>query len=149
MTWTSALWKRRDLLIAVAVGVGLCAELAGRADAQLGRTIPIAVTAAVALFFRRTYPVPAFIACWLCLFGLAATVRAFDNESTTFVIAYFVSIFSLGAHTRGREVVASVLLVIIGIATFGVTDGDEFTVGNVAFATFFVGGPWATGLARG
>ena len=90
---------------------------------------------------------PAFIACWLALFGLAVVVNDFDNVSTTFVIAYFISIFSLGAHTRGREVIAAVLLVLIGIVTFGVTDGDAITVGNIAFATFFVGGPWATGLA--
>jgi signal transduction histidine kinase len=129
------------------VAAGLVAELAASSGADLARSAPLGLAAGAALYWRRTYPLPAFIGCWLALFALAATVRDFDNVSTTFVIAYFVSLLSLGAHTRGKEMAAAVLLVLIGIVTFGVTDSDPITVGNIAFATFFVGGPWATGLA--
>ncbi len=141
------LWSHRDPLVAAFVGLGLMAELLTRDDSSPERSVPLAAVVAASLLWRRTQPIPAFLACWLALFGLAIVVRAFDNESTFFVIAYFVSIFSLGAHTRGKELVAAVLLVLIGIATFGVTDGDGFSAGNITFATFFVGGPWATGLA--
>ncbi|MGZ8745352.1 MAG: sensor histidine kinase [Nocardioides sp.] len=145
--WLRRLWRERDPLIAGLVGLGLTAELLARDDASLQRSLPLAAVAAAALLWRRTQPIPAFLACWLALFGLAVVVPAFDNESTTFVFAYFVSIFSLGAHTRGKELAAAVLLVLIGIATFGLTDGYELSAGNITFATFFVGGPWATGLA--
>lgn len=121
MHMRSWLWLRRDSLIAVA---------------------------GASLLWRRIEPIPALLGCWLALFGLAIFVPSFDNTSTTLAVAYFVSIFSLGTHTRGRrEVPASVLLVLIGVVTFGVTDGDAFSVGNITFATFFAGGPWATGLA--
>ena len=40
------------------------------------------------------------------------------------------------------------LLVLIGIVVFVVTDSDGApSLGDVVFATVFVGGPWATGLA--
>jgi signal transduction histidine kinase len=145
VTWRSWLWQHRDVLIAVTIAAGLLVELAAHGDANLVRAIPLAVTAAAALAWRRSQPLPAFLVCWLALFGLAATVKGFDNFSTTFVFAYFISIFSLGAHARGREVVASVVLVVIGIATFAIGDGDT-GVGGFTFATFFVGAPWATGL---
>ena len=147
MRWLRSAWRIRDWLISGGLTAGLMLELVLHGDADLARALPLAIAAGVALFWRRTQPIPAFIATWLCLFGLAIVVRDFDNVSTTFVIAYFVSLFSLGAHTRGREVAASVLLVLIGIATFGLTDSDSFSAGDIAFATFFVGGPWATGLA--
>ena len=147
MRWLRSAWRIRDWLISGGLTAGLILELVLHGDADLARSLPLAIAAGVALFWRRTQPIPAFIATWLCLFGLAIVVRDFDNVSTTFVIAYFVSLFSLGAHTRGREVAASVLLVLIGIATFGLTDSDSFSAGDIAFATFFVGGPWATGLA--
>ena len=64
------------------------------------------------------------------------------------MVIYFLSLFSLGAHTRGREVAVSVLLVLIGIVVF-VADRlrRRCRLGDVVFATVFVGGPWATGLA--
>ncbi len=86
--------------------------------------------------------------CWLGLFGAAHFVPGFDNGSSAFVVIYFLSLFSLGAHTRGREVAVSVLLVLIGIVVFVASDSDGApNIGDVVFATVFVGGPWATGLA--
>ncbi len=63
------------------------------------------------------------------------------------MVIFFVSLFSLGAHTRGREIAAAVVLVALGIAVFVMTDSDTAGVGDVVFGVFFVGGPWATGLA--
>ena len=141
------LWRNRDAVISVGIAAGLVAELLSRTGVDLARAVPLALAAGGSLWWRRRQPVPVFLACWLALFALAVVVPGFDNTSTTFVIAYFVSIFSLGAHARGRETVVSAVLVVIAIATFGYTDGEAFTSGDIAFATFFVGGPWATGLA--
>jgi signal transduction histidine kinase len=106
----------------------------------------LAIAVGGALAWRRTQPVAAFIVCWLGLFGLAQVVPNFDGESATFVVAYFLSFFSLGAHARGREMVVSLVLVAISIATFAIGDGD-LSVGGWTFAMLIVGGPWATGLA--
>ena len=109
--------------------------------------VAMLVLASAALVVRRTQPIVSFVVCWLGLAGATYFVPGFDNGSSAFVVIYFLSLFSLGAHTRGREVTVSVLLVLIGIVVFVATDSDGAAVGDVVFATAFVGGPWAAGLA--
>ncbi len=147
MSWATHLWRYRDPLIAGGIALGLTVELLASNDADPLRTVPLALLVGAALCFRRSQPIAAFLATWSALFGLSYLVPEFDNSSIAFVFAYFVSIFSLGAHARGREIWASVALMVLAIATFGVTDNDPFAPGDIVFATFFVGGPWATGLA--
>ena len=141
------LWRHRDPLIAAAVVAGFVLEILLREDADLTRALPLALVAGSVLGWRRRQPVVSFLVCGMALVGLAVVMPTFDNTSTTFVFAYFISIFSLGAHARGRESIASVLLVIVAIVTFGWTDPGTFRPGDLAFALFFVGGPWAAGLA--
>lgn len=141
------LWRHRDPLIAAAIVAGFVLEISLRKDADLIRALPLAIAAGTILGWRRRQPVVTFLVCGTALFGLAVVMPTFDNTSTTFVFAYFISIFSLGAHARGRETIASVLLVIVAIATFGWTDPGAFQPGDLAFALFFVGGPWTAGFA--
>jgi signal transduction histidine kinase len=147
MTWRERLWRHRDPIIAVLAGLGLVGEVLIYEDAALRAAVPLAVATALPLYWRRVHPIPAFIATWLCLVALTRAAPAFDEASSTFVVVYFVTLFSLGAHTRGREVWISAVLVVIGIAVFLTSDGDSASVGDAVFATVFVGGPWATGLA--
>ncbi len=147
MTWRARLWQRRDPLIAALAMVGLVGEVLVYENATLPVAVPLAVVAAVPLFWRRTQPVPAFIATWLALRSLTAAAPAFDEASSTFVIVFIVTLYSLGAHTRGREIWIGAVLVAIGISVFVVTDGDAPSIGDAVFGTFFVGAPWATGLA--
>jgi len=147
MRWRTWWGRYGDYLLAVVIGLALLLEIVlwDGGDKLLGALM--AVVAAAALVARRSQPVPAFVVCWLALFGLAYFIPGFDNASSAFVVIYFVSLFSLGAHARGREVAISVLLVICGIVVFVATDGDTPTVGDAFFGSVFVGGPWATGLA--
>ncbi len=147
MRWLAWLSRHRDPVIAALAFLGLSAELLAWDGADLPRALPLAVGAALPLYWRRTQPVPAFLATWLALVALTRTAPGFDNGSSTFVVIFFVSLFSLGAHTRGREIGAAVVLVAVGIAVFVMTDSDSASVGDVVFGIFFVGGPWATGLA--
>jgi signal transduction histidine kinase len=110
--------------------------------------VVLVVLASAGLAVRRIQPIPGFMVCWLGLMGAVYFMPGFDNGSSAFVVIYFLSLFSLGAHTRGREVAVSVLLVLIGVVVFVVGDSDGTpALGDVVFATVFVGGPWATGLA--
>jgi signal transduction histidine kinase len=146
--WKVWLSRYGDVLLAVTLGVALGIELLlwERGDKATG--LVLAVLTAAALVVRRAQPIPSFVVCWIGLFGIAHFIPGFDNGSSTFVIVYFLSLFSLGAHTRGREVVISGLLVVIGIVVFLATDSAGApTLGDSVFATVFVGGPWATGLA--
>jgi signal transduction histidine kinase len=147
VTWRSRLWAHRDPVLATLCAVGLGAELLVWDGARLAGALPLAPVAGAALYWRRTQPVPAFLTAWLALMSLTRFAPGFDNGSTVFVLIYFISLFSLGAHTRGREISVAVVLVAIGIGVFAYTDSDRLQFGDLVFATLFVGGPWATGLA--
>jgi signal transduction histidine kinase len=137
-----------DVILAVVLGVALLVEMLLFDGGHKTSGVVLVLLAATALVVRRTQPILSFVACWLGLVGAAYFVPGFDNGSSAFVVIYFLSLFSLGAYSRGREVAVSVLLVLIGIIVFLVADNDGAPgLGDVAFATVFVGGPWATGLA--
>jgi len=137
-----------DGLLAAAVGLGFVVEISLREGGDKVPGAVCALVAAAAVGVRRSQPVPSFVVCWLALFGVSYFIPGFDNSSSTFVVLYFVSLFSLGAHTRGREVTIAVLLVILGVVVFLATDNEGAVASaDVVFATMFVGGPWATGLA--
>ncbi len=147
MSWRSWLWQQRDPIIAGVAMVGLVGEVLLYEDATLPTSVPLAFAAAIPLYWRRTQPVLAFIATWIALIFLTTTAHGFDNASSMFVVVFFITLYSLGAHTRGREIWIGGLLVVVGIAVFVLTDSDQVSVGDVIFGVFFVGGPWATGLA--
>lgn len=136
----------RDPAIAAALTVAMMVELMLKDGTNLATAIPATLLACLPLAARRTYPVAAFVLTWLGLMLLKAVVPAFDEVSVVFVITFFLSFYSLGAYAVGREQPISVVLAILGVGYFVATDGDPFQVGDVVFALFLVGGPWAAGL---
>lgn len=72
-----------------------------------------------------------------------------DNDSAGFIIVFFVSLFSLGRHSRGHEVWMGGLCVVGYIFVFllGDPSANATDPGHIGFATLFVGTPWAAGLA--
>jgi signal transduction histidine kinase len=146
--WKAWLNRYGDVLLAGVLGLAMLTEMLLWDRGDKTPAVVLVVLASTGLAVRRTQPIPAFIVCWLGLMGAVYFMPGFDNGSSVFVVIYFLSLFSLGAHTHGREVVASVLLVLIGVVVFVVGDSDgPVVLGDVVFATVFVGGPWATGLA--
>jgi signal transduction histidine kinase len=146
--WKVWLNRYGDVLLAGALGLALLTEMLLWDGGDKTPGVVLVVLASAGLAVRRTQPIPAFIVCWLGLMGAVYFMPGFDNGSSVFVVIYFLSLFSLGAHTRGREVPVSVLLVLIGVVVFVVGDSDGPVMpGDIVFATVFVGGPWATGLA--
>jgi signal transduction histidine kinase len=142
-------WLRSngDIVLAVLAVAGLVGEILAWDGADLARAIPLAVVAGSCLAFRRTHPIPAFVVAYGCMVGLGWVVDGFDNGSFTFLAVFFIGLYSLGAYTRGREVYVSAGLVVVTVILFVLTDGDSsLTVGDVLFALFIVGGPWAAAL---
>lgn len=133
----------------------LGAVLAGIAAVELlvdGSVAPVRAIAAMAVCglgvsLRRKAPLAAFLVTWAGLFAVSWFQPGWDDESIVFVVFYMVALYSLGAHTRGRAVWAAAAIVVAGIVLFVAFDGDPFAPGDVVFATFFVGGPWAAGVA--
>lgn len=135
-----------DLVIAVVLGVAMSVELALRPDTNLAAAIPATILSCLPLAARRSHPVPAFLLVWIGMFLLTQVVPSFDEVSVVFLLVFFLSLYSLGAHASGREQPVSIVLVLVGIAYFVANDGDRFQVGDVIFGVFLVGGPWAAGL---
>jgi len=107
----------------------------------------LAVLGTAPLAYRRRLPLGSFAVLWTAMLSLANQVSRLPDESLTFLVVLFVSLYSLGAHTRRAAAWLGGVLVIAGTALFVATDGDHFAVGDVIFGTVIIGGPWAAGLA--
>lgn len=139
--------RRGDAVLgAVLAGIAAVELLVDGSDAPV-RAIASMAVCGLGVSLRRKAPLVAFLVTSAGLFAVSWFQRGWDDESIVFVVFYFVALYSLGAHTRGRAVWAAAAIVLVGIVVFVAFDGDPFAPGDVVFATFFVGGPWAAGVA--
>lgn len=134
------------VLGAVLAGLGIV-ELVATADAGRYQAAACAAVAGVGLSLRRKAPVAGFLVIWAGLFGAGHFVPDWADGSIAFLVVFFVSLYSVGAHTRGRATWLAGALVVVGVGLFTAFDHDPFAVGDAVFATFFVGGPFAAGVA--
>jgi signal transduction histidine kinase len=124
------------------VELGLAGTLSDRPASAL-----LAVLATVALAYRRRAPLASFVVIWAAMLSLTWLVPGVGDAVLVFLIVFFVSLYSLGAYTRGPAAWVGGCLVAVGICIFVANDGDPFMPGDVLFGTGLVGGPWAAGLA--
>ena len=66
----------------------------------------------------------------------------------TFVVAFFVALYSLGRHATGIEAWLGVGALVLTMAIFVNSEGGlaKADLGDFAFALVFAGAPWAAGL---
>lgn len=141
------LTRHRDPAFAVGLAVGLVFEVwiasygehrpASTAAALLA-TLPFAV--------RRRYPIPVFVLVLVGTGSLSSLSPGFDENSGIFFIVFVFNLYSLGANTHGRQGWVATALVIPCGVWFLFHDGDSFHPGDVAFAGFVIGGPYAAGV---
>ena len=149
----SALWEARDWVLCAVVTAVMLIEVVTWSGRNLATGIPFGLMMTLPLAARRWQPIPAFVVSLLGVEGLVRTMPlhdgfGFDNDSATLSVTYFIMVFSLGAHTRGREVWVSSLLIVLAMASFYADEAQgSFDGGDLVFVVFFVGGPWAAGLA--
>ena len=149
----SALWDARDWVLCAVVTAVMLVEVVTWGGRNLATGIPFGLMMTLPLAARRWQPIPAFVVSLLGVEGLIRTMPlhdgfGFDNDSATLSVTYFIMVFSLGAHTRGREVWVSSLLIVLAMASFYADETQGgFDGGDLVFVVFFVGGPWAAGLA--
>ena len=122
-------------------------ELVATRDAGRFQAAACAAVGGVGLSLRRKAPVAGFLVTWAGLFGAGHFVPDWADGSIAFLVFFFVSLYSVGAHTRGRATWLAATLVVVGVGLFTAFDHDPFEVGDAVFATFFVGGPFAAGVA--
>ena len=107
--------------------------------------VALAMTAVLLLRLRVPLVTLALAAAGLTVVTAASPVA--NNDPMTLVIMTLVAIYSVGAHTRGRSLLAGTVLVlgVIGLAV--VQDGGSLNVSGFLFFGFLVGGPFLAGLA--
>jgi signal transduction histidine kinase len=148
VTTVRELTNRHGDAVLGAVLAGLAVvELVATADAGRYQAAACAAVAGVGLSLRRKAPVAGFLVTWAGLFGAGHFVPDWADGSIAFLVFFFVSLYSVGAHTRGRATWLAGTLVVVGVGLFTASDNDPFAVGDAVFATFFVGGPFAAGVA--
>jgi len=106
----------------------------------------LGLAATLALAFRCTYPLAAFLATFLGLSALNLFAPDFDQKSTMLVVVLVFSLYSYGANARGYQAWAAAVLMPLGIARFVTDDGDSFHWGDIVFGAFILGGPWLAGV---
>ncbi len=136
-----------DAVLGAALAGFAVVELVATGDPDRYQAAACAAVGGVGLSLRRKAPVAGFLVTWAGLLGAGHFVPDWPDGSIAFLGFFFVSLYSLGAHARGRAAWVAGALVAIGVGLFTAGDNDAFAPGDVVFATFFVGGPFAAGVA--
>lgn len=148
---STRVWLERygDVALAVVLAVLFTVEVIRWESADPAVAVPAALVATLALSMRRKAPLIAFLLSFAGSWTVLRAAPSLDNDSAGFIIVFFVSLFSLGRHSRGHEVWMGGLCVVGYILVFLLGDpaADATDPGHIGFATLFVGTPWAAGLA--
>jgi len=138
-----------DLLLAGLLAIGMTLELLAWEPPDLATAVPFALLAALPLALRRRTPLVAFLLTMAGIEGITTVARGFDNDSLTFIVVYFLAIYSLGRHARGYEAWLGAVALLVAMGFFVVDEGGagQADLGDFGFVIMFVGAPWAVGLA--
>lgn len=140
--------RHGDPLIAVVLGALITVELVGWVDSHLSSAIGAGLLATLPLALRRRSPLVSFVLVMVGLQLLVTYQPGFDNDSSAFVVAFFVSLYSLGRHATGIEAWLGAVGLALVMILFVRSEGgfDQSDPGDYAFFLAFVGAPWAAGL---
>jgi signal transduction histidine kinase len=149
---TRALIRRYgDVLLAAVLAVLMVLELLSWVDDDLARSIGVGLLATLPLVVRRRNPIVSFLLVMLGLELLGELQRGFDNDSMSFVVVFFLALYSVGRHATGVEAWLGGVGLVVTMLFFLESEGGgglaNVDLGDLAFVLVFVGAPWAAGLA--
>ncbi len=138
-----------DLVLALMVAATYGLEIVRWSGTDKQVMLLFAVLGAAGVGLRRRTPVGGFLLAASSVYGISFLAPGFDNESVALLIVFFVSLYSLGRHATGSAMWLGAGLVLLFLVAFVVGDsrGRPVAPGDIVFATFFVGTPWAAGVA--
>jgi signal transduction histidine kinase len=136
-----------DAVLGTVLAGAAAVEILVDTDTARVQALACVALSGLGLSLRRKAPIVGFLVTWAGLFGVGHFVPGWADGSIVFLLFFFTALYSVGAHTSGRAAWVAGALVAIGISLFTATDHDPFAVGDVVFATFLVGGPFAAGVA--
>ena len=141
-----------NALLGVVLGVGFAAETLAYGARPVA--VVTALLAGLALTLRRQAPVASFLLTVGALFATLRLAPGVDGATGAFVVAYIVAHYSVGRWSRGLEAWLGAGCVLLSMVQFAIADAaandtgvSDISLGSVGFTAFFVGGPWAAGLA--
>lgn len=117
-------------------------------DASVAAAVSgVAALSGLGLAIRRLQPLVAFLCCAGATEVITRLAPGFDNDSSALVLTFFISLYSVGRHTAGRDRWLGAVAVLAVIVSFIVDEAADGTdPGDVLFAIVFVGAPWLAGL---
>lgn len=107
---------------------------------------PVALAMTGVLLLRIRLPLLTLVLEIVGLQVMLALNTAENNDPMAMVLTVFVAIYSAGAHTRGRALLAATLLVFAAAAVIVIQDGNSLNVSGFLFFGFLVGGPFLAGI---
>lgn len=135
-------WNLLDRVLAAAMFVLMALDLAfGGWKGPLAAELPIAAVMAIALAWRRQYPLPVAA---IVVGGAAALLLGFRSPSQADAVAFSVLLasYAVGAHSDLRRALAGLVLTTATIATVCAVK----TPTDIFFPVVFFGAvPWAVG----
>ena len=144
----ATLRKYGDLALAAFLALSMTLELLAWADHDLPAATGAGLLATLPFAVRRKAPLVSFLLVMAGIQMLTHLQPGFDNDSMTFVVAFFVALYSLGRHATGIEAWLGVGALVLTMAIFVNSEGGlvQADLGDFAFALVFAGAPWAAGL---
>lgn len=128
-------WLRRygDIVLAILLATVMTLELVRWVEHDLSRAVAVGLLATLPLALRRVQPALCGALVMVGLHLLSSVWRGFDNDSGSFVTSYFVALYSMGRHARGREawLGAAVLLAAMALFMSGDPDASWVEPGDV------------------
>ena len=132
-------------------GLGVLAQIelwlddAWAADRKALSLVALGMTGALLLRLRAPIATLLLESAGLQVMTALNTVR--DDDPMTLVIMALIAVYSAGAHTRGRALLAGALIVVSQIVIGAIQDGSSINVSGFLFFGVFIGGPFLAGVA--
>ena len=147
---TRLAWKHQDYVLAGFLAVMALVEI-WAAEALTTEekllTTPLALAGALALIWRRRFPLAVLAVLAGSIFLVSLVVPPSGEDPIAAGIALVVAIYSVGAHAGGLSAVVGVAATLVLVLVAVATDPDEATLGAYIFFLIVVGAPWLAGRA--
>jgi signal transduction histidine kinase len=140
--------SRADLLLALGLTVVAQVEIwsqevDGERVAYAGLALPITAV----LAWRVRAPLAVLAVASGSFFLATLVIPPSGDDAIAVAVALLVAVYSVGAHTEGRQAAAGVFATLALVLGAVAADPEEADLGSYFFFLLLVGGPWLAGRA--
>jgi signal transduction histidine kinase len=136
--------------LALVFGLGLVAQAELWLDREWASDryalAPVAIGMSALLLLRLRAPLVTLLLELAALQLATALSTVENNDPMGVILPVIVAIYSAGAHTRGRVLVVSALVVLAATVAAMIEDGSSLNVSGFLFFGFILGSPFLAGV---